>query len=193
MSTGAKWGIGCIGFLFLLVGAGALGVWHMSKKYGMTDDPAVILERSLGILPLEFPEPLRPGWSMFTADEQRDPLVLYGVQERDSKLVVILVAFEEETELVEFSNRVHNIRRDLTPWRDVVDSGVPVVLTAAGQDYQGKIGDYEGEDGMLHTAVLVVIPRNGGSVLFAVDGKSEEVDAAYAQTLLDPLQATTGT
>ncbi len=193
MSTGTKWGIGCIGFLFLLVAAVALGVKHMEEKYGMTDDPVEILARSQAILPLEFAAPLEPGRTMYTAGEKRDPLVLYGVQSLSSRLIVMLVRFEETAPMSEFSNRLHNIHRNLTPWRDVVDSGQSVILTAAGQDYEGKIGDYEGEDGMLHTAVLVVIPWDGGSVLFAVDGKAEEVDAAYAQSLLDPLQASTGT
>lgn len=183
-----KWGLGCVGFLFLVVFAAAFGVWRMAQKYGITNDPAVVLERSTAILPLALPEPLEPGWSMYTADDEQDPLVLYGVQDRQSKLVVTLVSFAEaEVPAREFSNRLHNIRRDLTPWREVLDSGEPVMLTARGDELAGISGDYVGEDGIARTAVLVVLPWEQRSVLVAVDGRTAEVDAAYAQSLLDRL------
>lgn len=183
-----KWGIGCVGFLFLVVFAAGFGVWRMAQKYGISDDRAVVLERTATILPIEFPEPLQPGWTMYTANDQQDPLVLYGVQDRQSKLVVTLVSFDEpDVPAREFSNRMHNIRRDLTPWREVLDEGQPVMLTARGQQLEGISGDYVGEDGVARTAVLVVIPYEGRSVLLAVDGKTSEADAAYAQSLLDRL------
>lgn len=183
-----KWGLGCVGFLFLVVFAAGFGVWRMAQKYGITDERAVVLERSAAILPLTLPEPLEPGWSMYTDDGQEDPLVLYGVQDRQSKLVVTLCSFAEaEVPAREFSNRLHNIRRDLTPWREVLDSGAEVLLTARGQELTGISGDYVGEDGIARTAVLVVIPWEERSVLLVVDGKTAEADAAYAQSLLDRL------
>ena len=187
MNTGSKWALGCAGFLAVIVAAAMLGFWQMAHKYGVTSDRATVLERSQLILPLELPAPLIPGFAMYTAPEQQDPLVIYGVDDLQSSTVVTLASFEGPAVLVEFANRMHNIRRDLVPWREVVDSGVPALLTLAGEPFPAVTGNYVGEDGIERTAVLGVLLWEGRSVLVAAEGRVGEVDVDYVQALLAPL------
>ena len=189
VNAGSKWALGCAGFLAVMVAAAMFGFWQMAQKYGMTSEPPEVLERSLSILPLEFPAPLEPGYAMYTASEQGDPLAIWGVNDLRSKTVVMLVSFAEEASLEEFSNRLHNIRRDLAPWRVVLSDGVPARLMVAGMAVAGRTGNYVAEDGIERTAVLTVLPWEGGSVLVAAEGRKGDVDVPYVQALLDPLSA----